>query len=65
MSDQSIVKSVESKSQSQLSAFKQSLIITAESVILNQYHYNNQENNSFQVKNHYYHVIKSQAQTFQ
>ena len=64
-SDQLIVKSVESKFQSQLSAFKQSLMITAEFVIFNQYHYNNQENSFFQVKNHYYCVIRNQAQTFQ
>ena len=60
-----IVKSIESRSQSQLSAFKQSLMITAESVIFNQYCYNNQENDSFQVKDHYYHAAGDWAQTFQ
>ena len=40
-SDQLIIKSVESRFQSQLSVFKQSLMITAESAILNQYCYNN------------------------
>ena len=35
LSDQLIVKLIESKSQSQLSVFKQSLMITAESAILN------------------------------
>src|SRR5207248_1597936 len=40
-------------------------MIITESAIFNQYYYNNQENNSFQVKNHYYHVIRNQAQTFQ
>ena len=60
-----IIKSVESRSQSQLPAFKQSLMITAESAIFNQYHYNNQENDSFWVKNHYYYVIENWIQTFQ
>ena len=40
-------------------------MITAESAIFNQYYYNNQENDSFQVKNHYYHVIENWAQIFQ
>ena len=40
-------------------------MIIAESVILNQYCYNNQENSSFQAKNHYYHAARDQAQTFQ
>ena len=40
-------------------------MITAESAILNQYHYNNQENSSFWVKNYYYHAIRNWAQTFQ
>ena len=40
-------------------------MITAEFTILNQYCYNNQENSSFQVKNHYYYTAEDQAQTFQ
>ena len=64
MSNQSIVKLVKLKSQSQLLTLKQSLMIIAESAILNQYCYNNQENDSFQVKNCYYYTIKDQAQTF-
>ena len=40
-------------------------MIITESTILNQYCYNNQKNDSFQVKDHYYHVAEDQAQTFQ
>jgi len=40
-------------------------MITAESAILNQYCYNNQENNSFWIKNCYYCAVRNQAQTFQ
>jgi len=39
-------------------------MIIAEFTIFNQYYYNNQENNSFQIKNYYYCVIRDQAQTF-
>ena len=64
-SDQLIIKLVELKFQSQLSAFKQSLMIIVEFTIFNQYCYNNWENSSFQVKDHYYHAVRNQAQTFQ
>ena len=40
-------------------------MIITESAIFNQYYYNNQENNSFWVKNHYYHAVRNWAQTFQ
>src|SRR5438034_3231987 len=40
-------------------------MIIIESAIPNQYHYNNQENSSFQVKNHYYHAAGDQVQAFQ
>ena len=64
LSDQSVVKSVESKFQSQLSAFKQSLMIIIEFIIFNQYHYNNQENNFFWIKNHYYCAAENWVQIF-
>ena len=40
-------------------------MIITEFAIFNQYHYNNQENDSFQIKNCYYCIIKNWAQTFQ
>src|SRR5947207_12171273 len=40
-------------------------MIITESAIFNQYHYNNQENSSFQIKDHYYCAAEDQAQAFQ